>query len=69
VILFDPKYAASTFMDEYLEMLEPRKDRTILKFSGDGTWLFNAWKSRGFPPGPYGYQAWKTGSPTLGPPS
>lgn len=62
-IVFDPKYAASTAMSEYLALLDPYKDRTILKFSGDGTWIFGEWKRAGWVTWAYGYQAWRTDSP------
>lgn len=63
VVVFDPKYSASTYMAEYLEMLAPYKDRVILKFSGDSSWLFVEWKRAGLVTWGYGYQAWRTDSP------
>lgn len=62
VIVFDPKYEL-TRGSEYLAILEPYKDRVILKFSGDSMWLFKVWHDAGFATWGYGYASWKTGAP------
>lgn len=62
VIVFDPKYEAAR-TDEYLKILAPYKDRVILKFSADASWLFDIWKKAGFTTWGYAYGAWKTEHP------
>ncbi|WP_136191968.1 glycerophosphodiester phosphodiesterase [Actinomyces procaprae] len=62
VLLFDPKYAITTHQREYLDMLTPYRDRTILKYSGDGLVAYSVWKARGFRTWAYGYQTWRTGN-------
>lgn len=60
-ILFDPKYETARSA-EYLSILEPYKANVIIKYSGDGTKLFQTWHDAGFTTWAYGYASWKAGN-------
>ncbi|WP_126382443.1 glycerophosphodiester phosphodiesterase [Actinomyces howellii] len=57
VLVFDPKYRAGDRIDEYLELLAPYRERTLMKFAGDAAWLFRQWRAAGFRTWAYAYAA------------
>lgn len=61
-IVFDPKYAVGTYVNEYRDILSPWKNSVIIKSLGDAAWLFDMLKNDGFWTWAYSYN----GSTSLG---
>ena len=58
-IVFDPKYAVGTYVNEYRDILSPWKNSVIIKSLGDAAWLFDMLKNDGFWTWAYSYN-WST---------